>query len=127
MKMMPALSAALALGLSLLVLGGLGLTFGGQDVGDSTGSDLQEKIGEKTGNGTSPSLDPQDGSGGGSFLSFAVGAVNEVRGLTGILVDFPGALKDLGLPGPAANALGRGTQLIIVVGLVQTAIRFNVR
>jgi hypothetical protein len=39
----------------------------------------------------------------------------------------PGALNDLGLPGEAAAALGRAVQLVIIIGLVQVALQFNIR
>jgi hypothetical protein len=124
--MTPTLAAAVALGLSLLVLGGLGVSFGG-DVGNSQNqTELQDEIAQSSENGT-PQLEPEQGNDGSGFFSFAVGALSQIQGLMSIIIDMPGALNDLGLPGEAAAALGRAVQLVIIIGLVQVALQFNIR
>jgi hypothetical protein len=126
MRMMPTLAAAAALGLALLLLGGLGVSFGG-DIGDSDGQqDLQDELGETADNGT-PQLEPEEGNDGGGFFSFAVGALSEMRSIVGVILFLPGALEDLGLPSQAAAAMGRGVQLVIAIGLVQVALRYTIR
>jgi hypothetical protein len=126
MRMMPTLAAAVALGLSLLILGGLGLSFGG-DIGDSDGQqDLQDELGETSENGT-PELEPEQGNDGGGFFSFAVGALSEMRSIVSIILFLPGALEDLGLPSEAAAAMGRAIQLVIAIGLIQVALQFDIR
>jgi len=126
MRMTPTLAAAVALALSLLVLGGLGVSFGG-DVGDSQNqTELQEEVAQSSENGT-PELEPEQGNDGSGFFSFAVGALSEIRSLMSIIIDMPGALNDLGLPSEAAAALGRGVQLVIIIGLVQVALQFDIR
>jgi len=118
--------AAAALGLALLLLGGLGVSFGG-DIGDSDGQqDLQDELGNTTDNGT-PQLEPEQGNDGGGFFSFAVGALSEMRSIVSVILFLPGALEDLGLPSEAAAAMGHGVQLVIAIGLVQVALRYTIR
>lgn len=120
MRMMPLLAIVVALGLSLFVLGGLGVSqFGsGGEVG------LQEEVNDSTKD--EESIDPEEGDDGG-FFSFVVGGLGRIRELVGIALFLPSTLRSLGAPGVLASAVGRGTQLIILVGLVQIALQFDIR
>lgn len=120
MKMMPLLAIVVALGLSLTVLAGLGV----DEFGDSGETGLQEEVNDSTeGN---ESIDPDEGDDGG-FFSFVVGGLGQMRDLMGIALFLPGTLRSLGAPAVIATAIGRGTQLIILVGLVQVALQFDIR
>lgn len=121
MRMMPLLAVVVAIGLSMLILGGLGVTdyYGS---GGSTG--LEDEVAQEA--GENESISPEEGDDGG-FFSFVVGALGQMRDMVGLLLFLPGVLRSWGVPPVASRAIGHSVQLIITVGLVQVAIQWEVR
>lgn len=121
MRMMPLLAVVISLGLSMMILGGLGVS---DYLGDGGQVGLEEEI-ESQAN-SDQSIDPEEGDDGG-FLSFVVSSISQMRDLTKMMVFLPSTLESLGAPAVVARAIGHGAQLVIVVGLVQVALQYNVR
>lgn len=119
-RMMPILAALVALGLSFMILGGLGIS-------DYTGSDgqtgLQEEIEDQA--GQNESIQSEESSEGG-FISFVIGAVSQVRELAGLILFLPGTLMSFGMPPVVARAIGHGTQILVTLGIIQVALRWEI-
>jgi len=124
MRMMPVAAAAAAIGLSLILLGGLGVEFG-TDIGSDDGK-IEEEIAEEAGD-ENRTLDPEQGEDGGGFFSFVVGGLSQIRSLISFVLFLPGTLADLGLPSEAAATIGYAIQFILVIGIVQVALKWEVR
>jgi len=117
-KMLPILGVVVALGLSMTVLGGLGVS---DELGNTGGdSALESEVNETTEN-SDGDVTSETGSSGG-FISFVTGAISELRDMLGLVLFLPSTLQNLGLPGIAAAALGRGAQLVISIGLLRVAV-----
>jgi len=115
MRVLPMLAVVVAIGLSSIILGGFGLQFTDQTT-------LEDKLDEKS--SEERNYEPEVSSG---FLSFVTNAISQVGDLARIAVFLPGALNSLGLPGPAANAIGIGVQLTITLALIQIGIQYTIR
>jgi len=121
MRMLPLLAAVVALGLSMMMLGGLGVT---DYFGDSGESGLQDEVESEAGeNETIQSEESQEGG----FISFVVGAIDQIRDMATLMLFLPSTLMSFGVPEIVARAVGHGTQLLISLGLVQVALRWEVR
>lgn len=121
MRMMPLLATVVAIGLSMMILGGLGVT---DYYGDGGETGLQGAVEEQA--GQNDTISPNEGDNGG-FFSFVVGALGQMRDMVGMLLFLPSTLQSFGVPDVAARAVGHAIQLIITVGLVQVAIQWEVR
>jgi len=122
MRMMPLVAVAVALGLSFMILGGLGVT---DWFGNTGESGLENEVGRSAGS-AGGDLDPQTGDDGG-FFSFVVGALRQVRGVIGVVLFLPSTFRSMGAPDVVAEAIGRGIQLVVAIGMVQVAIQWEVR
>ena len=122
MRMMPILAIVVSLGLSMMVLGGLGVS---DYFGDGGQVGLEDEI-EDQAQDQNSSIDPEEGEDGG-FLSFVVSGLGQIRSLMGLTLFLPSTLESMGAPTVVARALGHGTQLVILVGLVQIAIQFRIQ
>lgn len=121
MRMMPLLAIVVAMGLSMMILGGLGISghFGNDgDVG------LEEDINESAQGDAK--INPNEGQSGG-FISFVVGALGEMRDLMSLAFRLPAVIESLGAPPIVARAIGHTIHLVLVVGMVQIAIQYNIR
>jgi hypothetical protein len=127
MRIMPVITVVVCLGLAFSVAGALGVS---DIVGSSDTAQVEDAINERTdapGSGNSSgdrTLEPNEESG---FFSFAVSAVSNMRELFGLVFYLPSTLSELGMPFAAAQALGRGIQLVSAIGLIQVALQFNIR
>jgi hypothetical protein len=115
MRVMPLLAVVVAIGLSSIILAGFGLDFTEQ-------SDLEDTLDEKS--GEERDYEPDQDTG---FLSFVSDAITQVGDLARLAIFLPGALADLGLPGPAASAIGIGVQLTITLALIQIGIQYTIK
>ena len=122
MRMVPLLAVTVCLGLSLFFLGGLGVSdyFG---EGGQTG--LEEEIAEQA--EEDESLDPDEGDDGGGFFSFVVSGLSTIRSIASMMLFLPSTLMSFGVPEVVARGVGHGIQLVIVLGLVQVALQFEVK
>lgn len=127
MKVVPIIAVVVSLGLSFSVLGALGVS---EIVGTGEPTEVEQAIDEQTdvpgGNssGNGRTLEPNEESG---FFSFAVSAVANMRDLFGLVLYLPSTLADLGMPFAAAQALGRGIQVVTTIGLIQVALQYTIR
>lgn len=115
MRVMPMIAVVVCLGLSTIILGGFGLNFADQ-------SGLEDQLADKS--SEERNYEPEVSSG---FLSFVSNAISQVGDLARIAVFLPGALEGLGLPAPAANALGIGVQLTTTLALIQIGIQYTIK
>lgn len=115
MRVLPMLAVVVAIGLSSIILAGFGLDFTDQ-------SDLEDQLDDKS--SEERNYEPEVSSG---FLSFVTNAISQVGDLARMAVFLPGALNSLGLPGPAASAIGIGVQLTITLALIQIGIQYTIR
>jgi hypothetical protein len=120
-RMMPVLGAVLAVGLSMMVLGGLGIT---DYTGTAGESGLQDEIENEAGENESIQSEESDE---GGFISFVIGAVGQMRDLMSLVLFLPDTLMSLGMPNVVARAVGHGTQIVLAVGMVQVALRWEVQ
>jgi hypothetical protein len=121
MRMMPLLAVTVAIGLSMMILGGLGVTDWYGQAGDSR---LPEDIEQSSSQDNT--LEPDEGDNGG-FFSFVVSGLRQIRDLVGLLLFLPSTLNSFGAPPVVSRAIGHGIQLIITIGLVQVAIQWEVK
>ena len=128
MRVIPIIAVVVALGLSFSVLGALGVS---EIVGSGEPTQVEQEINERTDepgsdstDGDERTLEPNEESG---FFSFAVSAVDNMRDLFGLVFYLPSTLADLGMPFAAAQALGRGIQLVSAIGLIQVALQYTIR
>lgn len=127
MRIIPIIAVVVALGLSFSVLGALGVS---EIVGSGEPAEVEQAIDEQTdppgsdSSGDGRTLEPNEESG---FFSFAVSAVGNMRDLFGLALYLPSTLADLGMPFAAAQALGRGIQLVSAIGLIQVALQYTIR
>ena len=115
MRVMPLLAVVVAIGLSSIILAGFGLNFSDQ-------TQLEDDLASES--GENRTVEPQQDTG---FLSFVGGAVDQLDELFSLITGLPGALNNLGLPWPAAQALGIGIQISIAIALIQIAIQYTIR
>lgn len=120
MRTITVLAAVVSLGLSMMIIGGLGVS---DYLGSSGETGLQKAVNDSA--NSEDSLNPDEGDDGG-FFSFVAGAINTMRDTFGLLVFLPSTLASLGLPDPAARAIGHSIQLIVTIALVQIAIQFTI-
>ena len=125
MRMMPVLAGAVSLGLAIAIIGGMGLSLSPGSGAGGNETALAQNVTDF--DEDEPSLEPEEGTDGSGFFSFAVGALSTIQDMVGMLVFLPGVLADLGLPSEAARALGHGIQFVIAVGLVQVALQYDIR
>lgn len=122
MRMMPLFAVVVAMGLSITMLGALGVSgyFGETDTGlgdefeGEAELDPDQTIGAEEGDDT-------------GFLSFVIGGAREITNLVGLIVFLPSTLQSLGFPGAASRALGHGIQLVITLGIIQVYLQWEVR
>lgn len=120
MRMLPVLALVVSLGLSMMILGGLGVDqFGNEgEVG------LEEDINESTDDQTT--VNPQEGESGG-FISFVISALAEMRDLMALAFRLPAVIESFGAPTIVARAIGHAIHLILAIGLIQIAIQYDIR
>lgn len=121
MRMMPILAVVVALGLSLTVLAGLGIS---DEFGDDGDVGLSEEINDTA--NQDEAVSPDEGDDGG-FFSFLVDGLATIRNMMGIVVYLPSTLESLGAPAVLARAIGHGSQLVIAIGMVQVALQYDIR
>jgi len=121
MRLIPILAVVIAIGLSMFVLGGLGVS---QHFGSGGETGLQDSIQEEA--GENESIQSDESSEGG-FISFVVGAIGQIRDMVSLILFLPSTLQSWGVPGAAASAIGYGAQFVIALGLIQVALRWEVR
>jgi len=121
MRMMPLLSVVVAMGLAMMILGGLGVS---DYFGDDQERQLENEVADEA--NEDRSLEPESGDDGG-FFSFVIGALGTLRDLMGLAVFLPSTLQSFGLPFVVARAIGHGIQLVIAVGIAQVAIQWEVK
>ncbi|SNZ06173.1 hypothetical protein SAMN06269185_1074 [Natronoarchaeum philippinense] len=122
MRVMPLIALTVGLGLIITLYTGLGMM---SMSGPSVESGLSDEV-EDTANETqNPNIDPDEGGSGG-FLSFAVSALSNLKSLFMVPVYLPTTLQSLGAPAPFAEIVGRGIQIVIGVGLIEVALRYDI-
>jgi len=121
MRMIPLLAVTVALGLSMMILGGLGVT---DWFGTSGETGLQDEIEDSSSQDNT--LEPDEGDDGG-FFSFVVSGLRQVRAMVGMILFLPSTLNSFGVPSPVSRAIGHAVQLIITIGVVQVALQWEVR
>jgi hypothetical protein len=121
MRMMPLLTVVVALGLSMMILGGLGVS---DWLGTAGSTGLEEDIEDSSSQDNT--LQPEEGDEGG-FFSFVVSGLRQIRDTVSLLLFLPSTLNSFGAPPVVSRAIGHGIQLIITIGLVQVALRWEVK
>ena len=122
MRMVPLLAITVCLGLSLFMLGGLGVS---DHLGESGQTGLEQEVADQA--EQNESLDPDEGDEGGGFFSFVVSGLSIVRQMVSMMLFLPSTLMSFGVPEVAARAIGHGIQLVIMLGLVQVALQWEVK
>jgi hypothetical protein len=121
MRTIPILAVVVALGLSMLILGGLGVS---DHFGDDGATGLEGEVEQQA--GENESISPEEGDDGG-FFSFVLGALGQMKDMFGLLLFLPSTLESFGVPAIVSRAVGHTVQLIITLGLVQIALQWEVR
>lgn len=123
MRLLPVVSVAFCLGSILIFFSAIGVfgIFDGQQVGSEP---IEGSVEEQEAQAENASVDPEESTG---FFSFIGSAISTIGSFGSMLAYLPTTLEGLGFPEPFADLVGRGIQIVIVIGIVQMAIQWEVR
>lgn len=119
---MPVLGFALALAIaiSMITLSGFGA-----EIGQDPNTDIDEQFEESASESEEVDFDPDEG--GDSLLGSTVAAMRTVETVLGVVVYLPSTIESLGAPGWFATLFGRGTQIVMALGIAQIIRGFEIR
>lgn len=123
MKMLPALAVAFGIGSILIFYSAIGL-WGVFDGGAGENEPIAGEVNETVEEANNTDVDPQENTG---FFSFVGSVLGSLTTLVSVLTSTPRVLQNIGFPAAFAELLGRGLQVVLVIGLLQVAIRWEVR
>lgn len=122
MRMLPVVAIAFGLGFTLILFNMVG-AFALFDSSHST-QPIEGEVQDAAADAENESIDPEENTG---FFSYVSGALGTLGSVVGIVAFLPSTLESIGFPRPVAWLVGRSSQVVIMLGLIQIAIQWEVR
>lgn len=122
MKMMPIIAIAFGLGFVLILFQMVGVSALFET--SHTSTPIEGEVQDATAQAEEQTADPEENTG---FFSYVGSALSTARTALSVVAFLPAALESIGLPEELAWLVGRSSQMVLVFGMVQIALQWEVR